>query len=121
MPVVEDLPRLELRRVRSLPQWKEMTAAGAACLELDLGAGPVHVKIHLASDVTLWGRRWWFQCPECASWRRHLYLHDGRLSCRCCHRALYYRQRLPDSAFRAEWERPLFRQVRSSTPAPGFQ
>lgn len=109
MLVVEDLPRLDVAQIRALPEWPRIRAAGE--VSIVIGQGPAQT-VRLASDDTIWGTRWWWCCPACSRRKKHLFLVEGKLACRRCHRALYFQQALPGCRWRRDTAIPALQLTR---------
>jgi len=106
---VENTPRLRLWQLQQLPDWDEIAERGRVTLNI---VDAVEVDVELTSIRTGFGQRTLFRCPRCQSSRLDLFLVDGALACRRCHRLPYLAHTWPRSRWRDEIGRPAFTAAR---------
>ena len=122
MPVLEDTPKLSIRTLRASPMWSKLCADRGGLVDITTPDGcRFTATIQLEKDDR---SRWRLVCGTCGTRRWDLYLHEGRLECRCCLRLFYAEQLWPESRWRSEIGRPILRQwrraVRKATADPTF-
>ena len=114
MPTVEATPRLSLDQIRELPTWEEIRERGSLHLSIIDNEDEIELMIEIVFDGTPFGMRPWLSCPRCASRRKDLFLLDGDLWCRRCHRLLFYQQTIPNCTWREDVALPLLRAARNT-------
>src|SRR5262245_18086853 len=80
--------------IRSIARAAAPCHTGVAREEVTVVINGKREVLEVVRQDRIHGREGYWLCPQCGALRWHLYLRDGELACRVCHR-LDYRSRRP--------------------------